>query len=255
MGRTFQLFGHGIAYSASPVIMAAAFDALALPHRYVITDVTGDEFPAALEALRGSHGGANVTVPYKQTAAELVDELSGEAEELGAVNTIEVRGDRLIGHNTDYPAILDELDALGTSFQRAAVLGAGGAAAAVRLALHTRGIEAVTLARRDGTWDDAPDVVPDCDLLINATPIGTQSTELPVARELLRADLAVFDLVYRPTPTALVAAARELGAPARAGAGMLAGQGRRALEIWIGQAVPADPMLTALLSTLGASHV
>lgn len=254
-GRTFTLFGHHIGYSASPVIMAAAFAALDMPHRYTLSDVSPEDFPAALNALRGIDGGANVTVPHKQRAAELVDELTGPAARLGAVNTIEVDGDRLIGHNTDYPAILDELDALGTKPRRAAVLGAGGAASAVTLALAERGIEATTLARRTGTWGQIAAELPRCDLLINATPIGTQSDQLPVDRDLLRSDLAVFDLVYRPTPTALVAAARELGAPARAGAGMLAGQGARALEIWTGTEVPVRPMLTALLTTLGASHV
>ncbi|MDO5701072.1 MAG: hypothetical protein Q4P36_06335 [Bowdeniella nasicola] len=260
--RTFYLFGHRVGYSASPMMMAAAFADLGLPHRYTIWDVAPADFPDALQELRRRGGGANVTVPHKEVAAQSCDELSDSARALGAVNTIEVRGDRLIGHNTDYPALRAELaelvsaagSALPASRRRAALLGAGGAAKAASRALGDLGFEVTTLARRLGTWDEAPTALPQCHLLVNATPIGTQSDELPVDHSLLRPDLAVYDLVYRPTPTALVAAARERGASARAGAGMLAGQGRLALEIWLGRPIPAEPMRAALLNDLGASR-
>ena len=93
---TFRLLGHGIAYSASPAMMTAAFAALGLPHRYVLADVPADELPAAVASLRAPDaGGANVTVPHKAAVAAAMDELSEVAREADAVNTVVREGSRL----------------------------------------------------------------------------------------------------------------------------------------------------------------
>jgi shikimate dehydrogenase len=89
------------------------------------------------------------------------------------------------------------------------------------------------------------------ELIVNATPIGTQIDESPVPAELLRPGLAVLDLVYRPSPTRLVREAREAGAKAEAGAGVLLGQGRRSLELWLRQPAPVPAMADALRGELG----
>jgi shikimate dehydrogenase len=89
------------------------------------------------------------------------------------------------------------------------------------------------------------------DLVINATPIGTGTDESPVPAHLLHPGLAVFDLVYRPSPTRLVRDARAIGAPARAGGGMLLGQAVRSLELWLGVPAPVDAMRAALVASVG----
>nr|NLD40200.1 shikimate dehydrogenase [Actinomycetales bacterium] len=251
--RAFQLFGQSISYTASPAIQHAALAELGLPHRYEVVDTTQEEFPRLAARMRGTDGGANVTIPFKEAAFRLVDELSEDAREMRAVNTIVVDGERLVGHNTDLPAIEDELrELVPRGAGRAVVLGAGGASRAVQLALARQGAEVVVAQRRDGTLAQVAEWLPGADLLVNCTPVGTASGELPVDRELLRPDLAVFDLIYRPSPTALVRAARTLGAPARAGGGMLVGQAWRSLGLWlasdgvqVGSAV-ALPMQVAL---------
>ncbi|HHW82958.1 MAG TPA: shikimate dehydrogenase, partial [Actinomycetales bacterium] len=203
--RTFLLFGHGISYTASPAIQHAALRELGLPHRYEVVDVDADGFAARAGAMRGSTGGANVTIPHKEAAFALVDEASTDAEEMRAVNTIVVDGDRLIGHNTDLPAIEDELRALVPGGARhAVVLGAGGASRAVQVALARQGTEVSVAQRRDGSLERVGELLADADLLVNCTPVGTASGELPLDPALLREDLTVFDLIYRPTPTALV---------------------------------------------------
>lgn len=295
---SFFLLGRNISYSASPAMMAAAFTHMGLPHTYELADIAPDDLPATVEYLRTHAAGANVTVPYKRAVAQQCDTLSDVAAQLGAVNTVVVCKGTLHGENTDYVALVREFSALqqahidagGAGFTRAAVLGNGGAAAAVRLALAQADVEVITLARSAGTWEDRARVIPDCDLLVNATPIGTGAAlpagtpptlnsspspaspsssrdsgtapdssptpeSIPVDPALLRRDLAVFDLVYRPTPTPLVAAARARGAAARAGAGMLAEQGRAALQLWLQREVPAEPFLTAVLHDVGASDV
>lgn len=260
--RTFNLFGQDIAYTASPAIQHAAISELGLAHRYTVVDTTPEEFPGLAERLRGTDGGANVTIPFKEAAFRLVDELSEDAEAMRSVNTLVVDGDRLIGHNTDLPAIEDEFRALIPGGARhAVVLGAGGASRAVQTALFRQDTAVTVAQRRDGSLDRLGDLLVDADLLVNCTPIGTGGGDLPLDPALLRPGLTVFDLIYRPAPTALVAAARAVGATARSGGGMLVGQAWRSLGLWlasdgvrVGHEL-AQPMLAALYDELGSADV
>jgi shikimate dehydrogenase len=251
---TFSVLGHSIGYSASPAMMAAAFAALGLPHRYVIADVSEADLAEAIDLLRDDgFGGANVTAPHKMAAAALVDSRSPDAERAGAVNTIVKHGKRLIGHNTDLPALVEAIqrlrpDGVGT----VVVLGAGGAARAVAIALEVAGATGYTLlTRSDGTWAQMKEHLAAADLLVNTTPLGTQTDQSPVPVELLRPELAVLDLVYRPSPTRLVREARAAGAKAEAGAGVLLGQGRRSLELWLNVPAPVEAMALGLRTELG----
>ena len=249
----FGLLGQGISYSASPAMMAAAFAALDLPHTYAIRDVAPADLPGAVDALRvADAGGWNVTTPHKAAVARLVDDISPDAAQADAVNVVVRDGDRLIGHNTDLPALMDELVLLRPNgLGRVVLLGAGGASRAVELAVERLDGALVRVARSDGSWDRLAELLLHADLVINATPIGTAADESPVPATLLRPDLAVFDLVYRPSPTRLVREARAVGAVARAGGGMLLGQGWRSLELWLGVPAPIDAMRAALRMSVG----
>ena len=254
IGLTFRLLGHGIAYSASPAMMTAAFAHLGLPHRYVLADIAEEELAATVELLRHADaGGANVTVPHKAAVAALVDEMSEAAREADAVNTVVRDGERLIGHNTDLPATVDAIGRLCPGgVGHALVLGAGGAGRAVQLALRKFGAERISILRRsDGSMAGLADEIGTADLLVNATPVGTGRDETPVPAALLRANVAVLDLVYRPSPTRLVREARARGARAEAGAAILLGQAWRALELWLGRPAPVAVMHDALQSELG----
>lgn len=250
---TFRLLGHGIAYSASPAMMNAAFDALGLPHRYVLADVAAGQVPATVASLRSPDaGGANVTVPHKGAVVSLLDEVSEIAREADAVNTIVHRGDRLVGHNTDVPAMIDVIRGLRPDgLAHAVVLGAGGASRALQLALAKVGVDRITVLRRaDGSIDQLPRHIGGADLIVNATPVGTGSDESPVPAGLLRAGLAVLDLVYRPDPTRLVRDALDSGAVAEAGSAVLLGQAWRAFELWLEIPAPIDIMRAALAREL-----
>lgn len=243
------LLGRQIGYSASPAIHGAAFAALGLDARYELADVTPGKLADAVGALRGpGRIGANVTQPYKLAVCDLVDELAPEVERLGAANTITRHGDRLVAHNTDLPALAAELAELGP-VTGAAVLGTGGAARAAEAALRDAGA-VVHLVDRD-RWAAIPDILAGCGLLVHATPIGTGTDETPVGAEMLRADLAVLDLVYRPSPTRLVREARAAGATARGGAGMLLRQAALSFALWTGRAAPVEAMRAALRRELG----
>ena len=245
------LLGHHIGYSASPAMHNAAFASLGIDARYELADVAPGDLADAVEALRAPERlGANVTQPHKLAVCDLVDEVAPEVERLGAANTIVRQGTRLVAHNTDLAAIAAEIEALGR-FASAVVLGAGGASRAVQAALEDAGttVEVVDRSR----WSELPDLLAAADLLVNATPIGTGSDETPVPAAVLRPDLAVLDLVYRPVATRLVRDARAVGATATGGLGVLLRQGAASFALWTGREAPLDVMREALERELGVT--
>lgn len=247
MSGRVLLLGQHIGYSASPAIQNAAFEAFRLALRYELADVPSEALPAAVNGLR-NEAGANVTQPHKVAAMALVDELAADAERAGALNTIVPDEGRLIGHNTDLPAIAAELAALAPDARRAVVLGAGGASRAIVVALADAGASATVVTRAQ--WAELRDALRDADLLVNATPIGTGSDTSPVPAGLLRPDLAVLDLVYRPSPTRLVREARNVGARASDGCGVLLRQAALSFTLWTGREAPMGPMRSALQAEL-----
>ena len=238
--RLVGLLGHPVAHSLSPRMQNAAFAARALDWAYVACDVDPDALPAAVAGLRAlGFAGANVTIPHKGAVAGLCDELDDLSRRSGAVNTLVFRdGGRIVGANTDGPAVVSVLDARGANVL---VLGRGGAARAVAVALEDAGAASVRLvSRSDADWPPAAD---DATILVNATPLRD---EAPVAPH---GDQQVADLAYRTDgrPTALVAAAREAGcATVVDGLEILARQGAAAFELWTGVSAPIDVMRAAV---------
>ncbi len=273
--RIYGVFGYPVAHSASPAMQGAAFACRGLNCVYLPFLVKPADLKKATAALAPlGIAGVNVTIPHKEKIIPFLDELSPEAERIGAVNTVAVRQGKLIGYNTDAGGFLNSLaEDLGFSPGGSAVflLGAGGAARAVAFALARAGAGAVYIsdlvsgkARRLTTAVkrrfrrrrlEAVPVEPEamaekiagCQLLVNATPAGMRPADkAPVPEELLRPDLAVYDLVYNPALTRLVQAARERGARAAGGQGMLVHQGAIAFQLWTGKPAPLKVMRKAL---------
>jgi shikimate dehydrogenase len=243
MSKRAVLLGQGIGYSASPAMHNAAFAALQMDARYELRDVPIHDLAREVDALRESDAiGANVTRPYKVEVCSLVDELAPDVHRMGAANTIVRIGHRLVAYNTDLPALIAELP---PRVRRAVVLGAGGAARAAVTALRAAG-NPQTLVVDRARWPNLPGALATADLVINATPIGTDSDESPIPAHLLRPDLKVLDLVYRPRQTRLVREARKRGASARGGAGMLLRQAAASFQLWTGREAPIDAMREAL---------
>lgn len=242
------LLGHGIGYSASPAMHDAAFAALGIDARYELRDVRADALADAVDELRRpGRLGANVTKPHKLAVCDLVDDVAPEVRRLGAANTIVRERDRLVAHNTDLAALAAELPVRP---DRAVVLGAGGASRAAVAALRDAGCRAVTVLDR-GSWAAMSESLAEASLVINATPIGTDADESPIPRHLHRPDLAVLDLVYRPSPSRLVREARAVGAGAHGGAGMLLRQAVASFTLWTARGAPVEVMREALRAELG----
>lgn len=269
--RVAGVIGDPVRHSLSPAIHNAAFSELGLDWVYLAFPVPGGSGLDAVAAMRTlGIAGLSVTMPHKSDVIPGLDELSPTALALGAVNTVYRRGPLLVGDNTDGAGFIDSLrldegfDPAGT---RCVVIGAGGAARAVILALGqagaaevavinrtaARGIKAAKLAGGRGR-PGTPDDLLRADVVVNATPLGMAgpyAAAVPVDIDFLRSDQIVVDLVYHPARTPLLVAARQRGAVPVNGLGTLIHQAARAFRLWTGADPPLEAMSAAALGALG----
>ncbi|MDQ6856189.1 MAG: shikimate dehydrogenase [Candidatus Dormibacteraeota bacterium] len=274
------LIGDGIASSPSRAMQEAALRASGRSGTYELVSVSPAQLPGVLHDLRnGRWRGANVTAPYKLALAAACDELRGDADFTGAVNTITVtESGRLLGDNTDAAGFEMALGGQGlwpVAGARALVVGAGGVAAAVVLALSRVPVERTTLVARRinaaralidrlataavgddvavGLWDEdyLESMVATADIVVNATSAGMAA--LPFTPAHLQASCTVADVRYRPRPVDLVAAAAEAGLRSCDGVDMLLHQGMLSFRCWTGdESPPYDAARGALREDLGA---
>jgi shikimate dehydrogenase len=269
--RAAGVIGSPVRHSLSPALLNAAFGAAGVDCVFVAFEVPPGGGGAAIEAMRTlGLAGLSVTMPHKEAAHDAVDERTPVAAELGAVNCVFRRGDALVGDNTDGAGFVDALrvDAgVDPAGRRCVLVGAGGAGRAVARALGEAGAAEVAVVNRSpgpasraaalaapAGRIGAPEDVAAADLVVNTTPIGmhagpagagADAPALPVDPALLHAGQVVVDLVYHPAVTPLLAAARERGAVAVNGLGMLVHQAAHAFHRWTGQDAPVDAMAAA----------
>lgn len=268
--RVVGVIGDPVAHSLSPTLHNAAFEALGLDWVYVAFPVPrghGADAVAAVSAL--GLAGLNVTMPHKEDVAGACDELTEDAAALRSVNTVvALPGGRTLGDSTDGPGFLHALadEGIDVAGRPVLVLGAGGAARAVILALGRAGASVTVAARRPDAAAAAALLARDArpaafdavspntySLVVNATPLGmTDGDLLPINPELLHAGQAVVDLVYHPADTPLLTAARGEGALAVNGLGMLIHQAARSFTLWTGQPAPVDAMRAAVTAALAS---
>jgi len=254
------VLGFPVRHSRSPAMMNAAFGELGLDWRYLPLPVPPAHFAETVPALYGSgYRAANVTIPHKVAARELADELSPEAEAIGAVNTLTLGPDgRIRGDNTDGVGLLD---ALGEPVPATAlVLGAGGAARAAAWALRHAGAEVVIwnrtpsgatrLANELGV--EAATKPGDTELLVNATSVGLRREDSLDGLPLVDARV-VADLVYGDRTTPFAHWAEERGARLVDGLEVLVRQGARSLAIWTGREPPVDVMKRAVVQAASST--
>ncbi|MDP1792992.1 MAG: shikimate dehydrogenase, partial [Acidimicrobiales bacterium] len=271
--RIAGVIGDPVRHSLSPVIHNAAFAEAGLDWAFVAFEVCEGDAAAAITGARAlGVDGLSVTMPHKGAVIEALDRLSPTATRLGAVNAIVREGTEFVGHSTDGPGLVDALaydEGFAPEGKRCVVVGAGGAARAVVLALADAGADevvvinrthanaelAAALAGRNGRVGTASDVR-DADLVVNATPLGmTGGAELPaVDPSLFHSNQLVVDLVYAPPVTPTIQAARAAGAHAVGGLGMLVHQAAHAFTLWTGQEAPLPAMSAAAMAALAHSH-
>jgi shikimate dehydrogenase len=265
------LIGAGIQRSLSPALHEeeARHHGLRLHYQLIDLSVGGagvDGLPRLLASVRQTgFAGVNITHPCKQAVVPLLHALSTDAQHIGAVNTVVFDGDRSIGHNTDWSgfALAFQRHMAGSAIERVALLGAGGAGAAVGYAALHLGVGqlgivdpahgraralADRLARQFGrervlVCADAHDALEKAQGLIHATPTGMDGHPgLPLPEALLHPGLWVAEIVYFPLDTELLQAARRRGCRTLDGSGMAVGQAAGAFRLFTGAAPDLDRM-------------
>ena len=278
------VFGDPVEHSLSPAMQNAALEKAGIDTRYGAFHIRAEELEEALRLLPARNfAGINLTLPHKAAAAGIVNELDSFAREVGAVNTIRIEGDKLIGFNTDGPgfarAIRHEFW-VDLRDLRVLLLGAGGGGRAVAQQCAREGCERLVVVNR--TFDEAKrlvetlrphfqdtrvlgpvarlEAVPweehalrfqiaNVDLVVNATALGMKRSDPPVlAESMIAPHLMIYDTVYAPARTPLLQAAAEAGARGANGLSMLLYQGALAFEIWFDREAPVEAMRAALLS-------
>jgi shikimate dehydrogenase len=266
------LLGQPVAHSLSPALHNAAFAALGMDAHYEARDVSPADLRQAVLALRQDNClGANVTAPHKQAVLALMDELSEEVVTLGALNTIVSESGRLSGANTDARGLARWMRQVGIDPQgeRALVLGAGGAARASVWALADLGASSVRVLNRTGeraenliqalrpsipntelSWGHLQEAAhrpaEQWHVIVNATSLGHHGSAPVVHPGCYSRECVAIDLAYNPPETGFMVAARQAGARAENGLGMLLHQAALAFERWTGQAPPMDVYAAAL---------
>lgn len=259
--KRLAVLGHPVAHSRSPAMHKAALAELGLADEwsYEAIDVAPDEFePRVRSMAAGGCVGANLTIPHKEAALALADELSETAREIGAANTLSFDAGSIRADNTDAPGLLDALPEPPAE-KRALVLGAGGAARAVVWALLREGAEVGVWNRTElrsqnlcqelgGEAVTAPDQRA-YDLVVNTTAVGLGGedpfAELPLKADGFAPGQTVVDMVYGDEPAGLLVAAEAVGATTVDGIEILVRQGARSFEIWTGLEAPVEAMRAA----------
>ncbi len=284
MTQRLGIIGYPIGHSISPVFQQAGLDHLGIDATYEKWEVTPEgvgEFVAGLRAP-GSLG-INITVPHKQAVIPFLDEVDEWATTAGAVNTIVNRDGRLTGHNTDGPGFLRALlveTGYSPTGTRALILGAGGAARGILLALARGGVDSLVIANRtleraetlaqlakdNGVPAEAislrkadasvTQAAASANLIVNCTTVGMSHGPdehgSPLSAAQIPASAIVNDLVYNPLKTPFLEEATTAGATTLGGLHMLVYQGVLSFQMWTGRDAPVEVMLAAATAEMAS---
>jgi shikimate dehydrogenase len=261
------VMGHPIAHSRSPMIHGYWLRTLGIEGAYELKDLMPEQFPGFVGELgKNGYVGGNVTAPHKEAAYRAVSARDAASEAVGAVNTLWLENGRLMGGNSDVHGFIANLDDRAPGWNvpgcNVVILGAGGASRSAVYAFRQRGIEvhvvnrtvarAQELAQRFGAsaprWNDLAKLLSQADVLVNCTSLGMQGKD-PLQIDLgpLRKSAVVYDIVYVPLETPLLAQAKKRGHRTVDGLGMLLQQAGFGFRKWFGGEPKVTPELRSMV--------
>lgn len=262
----YALLGATLKHSLSPQIHAFIFRELGITGEYTLLELNA---PQLKEAIGGrEYQGFNVTIPYKQEVMQYLDELSPEAEQIGAVNTIKYTADKIIGYNTDYLGFGNMLEAndICVTGKNVVILGLGGSTKTVASYMQNNQAKNIYVASRSAEGKQALpgtklinyaqlDTLTDLDIVVNATPCGMYPNidAAPISSAQVAKFKVAVDLIYNPAQTLFLKYAREHGLVHVNGLRMLVAQAVYAQEIWQEQSISADSV-QKILTEIGARY-
>ncbi|OEF99011.1 shikimate dehydrogenase [Vulcanibacillus modesticaldus] len=264
--QLIALIGHPVIHSKSPQMHNVMFEKLGLNYRYIAFDVKKEQLEQAITGIKALNiRGLNVTIPHKVNVMRYLDEISSEAKEIGAVNTIVNQNGILIGYNTDgegYVRSLIEETGVKLAGKMVLLLGAGGAARAIGVTLSKHSLKEIVIVNRDIekakelqrklgknipssviTTSQIKYFIDKIDIIINTTSVGMypNTGESLIKQEWISSNHIISDIVYNPIVTQLILDGHQKGAKIHSGLGMFVYQGVIAFEKWTG--ITPDPRI------------
>lgn len=270
--RLTGLFGYPVSHTISPKMHNAGFEYLGLDIIYLPFSIYPKDLEDAIKGLITlGFIGINVTIPYKQDVMQYLDIITPSAKMIGAVNTILVKGKKLIGYNTDGIGFVKSLEKVYHYQLRGKtmfLLGAGGAGRAVAIQSALNGLKCVFIADKIANsaknlarfvpkceaiyvkiGKEMRDAIHESDIIVNATPCGLRPDDpISIPSEWIPRERLVYDLIYNPQKTKLLKEVK--GCRAVNGLGMLLYQGASSFEIWTGKKAPVSVMRSNMGSGL-----
>lgn len=267
--KLFGIVGYPLLHSLSPALHEFIMKKIGVSGYYHIFEVNKEQLDSTIQRMKACEFiGFNVTIPHKQRIISYLDEITQEAEWMGAVNTVLIKPDKLYGHNTDGIGFIQALknNNIEIHGKSAVVLGAGGAARAVAYSLMRRGLNKLWVLNRTrshaellvnqlskrigfsntnfGRLDEETitKAIKSAELLINATSIGMwpDIEANPYSFHNVSSDLTVIDLVYNPIKTKFLKKANMAGIKTIDGLDMLIYQGVESMQLWSGATIPIE---------------
>ncbi len=238
--RKFGLIGRSLEHSFSKSYFEHYFNENSINSSYQNIELA--EIDEVKSVFSDGYSGLNVTIPYKEKIIPYLDELSDEAKSVGAVNVIEFKNGRTIGHNTDTYGFRNSIKPfLNNHHDKAIIFGTGGASKAVEFVLKSLGVDVIFVSRNpigenQFGYEEVNNYMTNaCKLWVNTTPIGTYpnvNDVLPISFNHLTEDHFLIDLIYNPEKTAFLKEGEKNGAMILNGQSMLKHQAMKAWEIW-----------------------
>lgn len=235
--KHFALLGEKLSHSYSPIVHGEIFNDLGIDGTYEKLECSKEELKDIINSLKeGKYNGFNVTIPYKKEVMQYLDEISQEAKNIGAVNTIAYKNNKIIGYNTDYYGFYNSLDYFNVDVKNknCFILGTGGASLALYKALIDKdaNVKFVSRNKKDNniiSYDELRNIN-DIYLIVNATPIGMSPNvdAMPIEDDIINKAQNVMDIIFNPNQTMLLKHANSN----KNGLFMLVGQAIKAEEIW-----------------------
>jgi shikimate dehydrogenase len=268
----YLLLGHPVEHSWSPIMHNIALEHHGIDAKYYAIDVQNNELTDLASFFNGDlFLGANVTIPYKQSIADYMDNINSSAREIGAINTIVKNEYQLKGYNTDYAGFIDPLQAYEFELEGASavIFGTGGAARAIVYGLTKMGVGEIFLVSRSPgriasyrdyrqvqivSYENWTSFADEALLIVNATPLGMHPkiNSSPVRdqeKHYLEAKIC-YDIVYNPVETTFLKQASKVGAQTIDGLEMLIQQGSKSFELWTGHPFPVNIIRDTLYEKL-----
>ena len=271
MEKHYAVIGDPIQHSLSPWMHRAGYAAMGIDAEYQRFHVEPGYLAEAVDGLCAlGFSGWNVTLPHKETIIPFLDTLTPQAARAGAVNTVKIHEGQRMGHNTDGDGLVRSLQGDLNEFKgkKAVLLGAGGAAKGIALALAAQGLQIhilnrtpekatvlVDLIKKWGGTATSGEFAPgdwkeEVDLLVQTTSVGLHGEPFPFSLEGISERALVVDIIFNPRETAFLREGKKLGCRTLNGLGMLLHQGALAWEFWLGGQAPIEAMQRGLKEQL-----